>query len=114
MSNIVVTVVNGLKLQNSPHPTTIPTNKDKLTSFVIKLMIIANIGGISAIQVASIYFSIPYNSSLVSTEQVSGINLVLNIIQTAIVTVGNNGLTAFFELIKIIDNFTAEESAAIL
>lgn len=54
MSKVVVTVVNGLNEQYNPAPTIIPTRRDKFTSFVIKLTIIANIGGISDQKVADI------------------------------------------------------------
>ena len=46
--------------------------------------------------------------------QIACIDLVLHVIQTAIIAVGNNGLTAILELLKIIDDFTTEEGATIL
>lgn len=55
-ATIVVTVIKGLKPQYNPQPTTIPIINDRLTSFVIKLMIIARIGGINAQKVDSMYF----------------------------------------------------------
>ena len=58
ISNIVVVVVNGLKPQYKPHPTTIPMISDRFTSFVIRLIIIAKIGGTNAQNVASIYLSL--------------------------------------------------------
>ena len=54
---------------------------------------------------------IPY---LITFKNISRIDFVSHIIQTCIIAVGNNGLTAILELFKIIDDFTAEEGAAIL
>lgn len=55
-----------------------------------------------------------YNVVLVSTEQVAGIDLLLHIVQAAIVAVGNNGLAALLELVQIVDNLAAKEGSAIL
>lgn len=51
---------------------------------------------------------------LVSAEQVAGVDLVLHIIQAAIIAVGNDSLTTFLKLLKVIHNFAAEEGRAIL
>ena len=51
---------------------------------------------------------------LIPTEQVAGIDLVLYIIQTAVIAVGNDSLTTFLKLLKVIHNFAAKEGAAIL
>ena len=55
-----------------------------------------------------------YNVVLVSTEQVAGIDLLLHIVQAAIVAVGNNGLAALLELVQIVDNLAAKEGSAFL
>lgn len=41
------------------------------------------------------------------------VDLITYVIQTAVIAVGNDGLTALFELLQIIYDFTAEEGAAI-
>lgn len=51
---------------------------------------------------------------LVSAEQVTSIDLFLYVVQAAVITVGNDGLAAFFEFIKVIHDFTAKECTAIL
>lgn len=49
----------------------------------------------------------------VSAEQVTCVDLIPYVIQTAVIAVGNDGLTALFELLQVIYDFTAEEGAAI-
>ena len=49
----------------------------------------------------------------VSPEQIPRIDLVLHIIQAAIVAIRNDSLTLFLELFKIIYNHAAKEGAAI-
>lgn len=41
---------------------------------------------------------------LVSAEQIASVNLVLHVIQAAIITIYNDSLAAFLELVKVIYN----------
>lgn len=50
---------------------------------------------------------------LVSSKNISCINFILYIIQTAIITVGNNRLALSLELCKIIHDLAAEECATV-
>ena len=50
---------------------------------------------------------------LISSENISCINLILYIIQTSILAVGNDGMALCLEGIQVIDNLAAEEGAAI-
>ena len=50
---------------------------------------------------------------LISLEQIAGINFFLNIIETGVVAVGDDGLGKRFELLEIIDNTRAEEGVTI-
>lgn len=45
----------------------------------------------------------------VSTEQVACVDLFLNIVQAAIVAVGNDGLATLLELLNVIHDLTAKE-----
>ena len=54
------------------------------------------------------------SAKLVSAKQIARIYFLLNIVQTAIVAVGNNGLTALLEFRQIIHDFTAKEGRTIL
>ena len=48
-------------------------------------------------------------SCSIPSEQVSRVNLVLNVLENRIVSVCNNGITAFFEFFNVIDDKRAEE-----
>lgn len=51
---------------------------------------------------------------LISSKQIPRIHFACNIIQAAIIAVGNDGLAAVFEFFKVIHNFAAEEGRTIL
>ena len=51
---------------------------------------------------------------LIPVEQVPRVYLVLDVIQAAIIAVGNDCLALLLERIKVIDDFAAEERFAIL
>lgn len=51
---------------------------------------------------------------LVSLENVSGINLLLHIIQAAIITIRDDGLAHGFELGKVVHHQATEEGRAVL
>ena len=50
----------------------------------------------------------------VSPEQVAGVDLLLYIIEAAVIAVGNDGLTPLFERLKVVYHLTAKEGRAIL
>ena len=52
--------------------------------------------------------------SLITTEKISCIYLLLYIVQTAVIPVGNDGLAHLLELRKVIDHLAAEERTAVL
>ena len=52
--------------------------------------------------------------TLVAAEEVAGIDLVLDIIQTGVIAVGYDGVAAALELIKIVHHLTAKEGITIL
>lgn len=52
--------------------------------------------------------------SLITTEKISCIYLLLYIVQTAVIPVGNDGLAHLLELRKVIDHLAAEERIAVL
>ena len=52
--------------------------------------------------------------ALISSEDVSCIDLFLYIVETRIIAVGDDGIGLSLELGKIVDNKAAEESAAVL
>ena len=51
---------------------------------------------------------------LIPIEQIPRIHLISNIIQAAVIAVGNDCLALLLERIKIVDDFAAEECFAIL
>ena len=51
---------------------------------------------------------------LIPFENISSINLLLNIVKTAVITVGDDGLALCLELRKVIHYQTAEEGRPIL
>lgn len=51
---------------------------------------------------------------LISSEQISGINLRFNIVQTAVIAVSNNRLAVSLELVELVFYNAAEEGAAVL
>ena len=51
--------------------------------------------------------------SLITTEKISCIYLLLYIVQTAVIPVGNDGMALALESIQVIHHFAAEERAAI-
>ena len=55
-----------------------------------------------------------YNVVLVSAEQIARVDLLLNIVQATIVTVGNDSLTTLLELLKVVHDLAAKESRTIL
>lgn len=50
---------------------------------------------------------------LVTSEQVTGVDLVLDIIETAVIAVGDDGLTALLERGEIVHNLAAEEGRSV-
>lgn len=50
----------------------------------------------------------------VSPEQVAGVDLLLYIIEAAIIAVGNDGLTPLFERLKVVYHLAAKEGRAVL
>ena len=50
-----------------------------------------------------------WKRKLVTAEKVSSINFVLNIIETAVITIGNDRMAQFFELSQIIDDQATKE-----
>ena len=52
--------------------------------------------------------------SLITTEKISCIYLLLYIVQTTVIPVGNDGLAHLLELRKVIDHLAAEERTAVL
>ena len=58
-------------------------------------------------------FFVPITRELISTENISCIYLIFNIIETHIIAVGDNGLGLLFEGRKVIDYPTAKEGAAV-
>ena len=52
--------------------------------------------------------------SLISHKQVARIDLIANIIQIAMVSVGDDNIAGAFETLKIADNLRAEEHGTIL
>ena len=50
----------------------------------------------------------------VSPEQVAGVDLLLYIIEAAVIAVGNNGLTPLFERLKVVYHLAAKEGRAVL
>lgn len=55
-----------------------------------------------------------YGISLISPEQISCIHFLFHIIQTSVITVGDNRLALRFESVQVIYHFTTEKSTAIL
>lgn len=53
-----------------------------------------------------------YDKALVAAKQIPCVNLLLHVIQTTIVSVGNNGVGYPFEFLQIPDNPTAKEGRA--
>ena len=51
--------------------------------------------------------------SLITTEKISCIYLLLYIVQTTVIPVGNDGLAHLLELLQVIDYPAAQKSAAI-
>ena len=54
-----------------------------------------------------------FTSKLVATENVSCIYFVINIIQTSIVSVSNDGMTLDFKLLQVIYYLAAKECSTI-
>lgn len=50
----------------------------------------------------------------VSPEQIAGVDLLLYIIEAAVIAVGNNGLTPLFERLKVVYHLAAKEGRAVL
>ena len=61
---------------------------------------------------AKLYYIILYHT-LVSSKNIPRINLFFHILQTNIISVRNNRITLFFELIKIVHNTTTKECTSI-
>lgn len=55
-----------------------------------------------------------WHDGLVSAEDVSGIYFVLDVVETLVVTIGDNGLTLSLECIEIVDDPAAKECASVL
>ena len=51
---------------------------------------------------------------LISVKQVSRVDLVPYVIETAVIAVGNDCLALLLEIIKVVDDFAAEERFAVL
>lgn len=51
---------------------------------------------------------------LIPIEQVSSVYLVLDVVEAAVITVGNDCLALILERIKVVDDFAAEERFAVL
>ena len=65
-------------------------------------------------KILNILLEILLLSSLVSSENVACIDFLIYIIQDWVVTIGDDGLTLFLELLQVVDNTAAEEGTAIL
>ena len=50
---------------------------------------------------------------LVPAEQVTGVDLVLYVIEARVITVRDNGMRALLELIKVVDHFGAKEGRTV-
>ena len=50
---------------------------------------------------------------LIPPENITCVNLLLNIIQTRVIAVGNNSLTLFLECIQVVDYAATKESTTI-
>ena len=51
---------------------------------------------------------------LISFENITRIHLLLHIIQTTVITIRDDGLRLFLELLQIVDDKRAEEGATVL
>ena len=50
---------------------------------------------------------------LIATEDVAGVDLILDVIKAGVVAVGDDGMRLFLECLKIVDDLAAEEGRAI-
>ena len=50
---------------------------------------------------------------LVAAEEVAGVDLVLDVVEDGVVTVGDDGGTLSFEFGEVVDDFAAEEGGAV-
>lgn len=54
-----------------------------------------------------------YFRVLVSSENISCVNLVLHVVEARVVAVGDDGVGEFLELVEVVDDFGAEECGAV-
>ena len=54
------------------------------------------------------------STTLISAEEVAGVDFVLDVVEDGVVTVGDDGLGLRLEIIEVVDYTTAKEGGAIL
>ena len=50
----------------------------------------------------------------VAAENIAGVNFLLDVVETGVVSVGDDGVAAGLELLEVVDDEAAEEGAAVL
>ena len=52
-------------------------------------------------------------SDLVASEDVAGVDFVADVVEAAVVAVGDDGVAEFLELVEVVDHLGAEECGAV-
>lgn len=74
------------------------------------------IGNKKSLEIGTVQLRVPAPRdlfALVAAEEIAGVDLLLHIVQAAVIAVGNDAAGHLFEFLQVVDNFAAEEGVAV-